>query len=270
VNASTLRGDARKTDKLTVVKAHDLLCRRGVIVPGRTLHRYALEVCDVGRGRRGSTVRVNDGEPGDELQVDFGKMGLVFDVATGRRRVCHALIFTACVSRHCFVWLTFRQTLDDVIAGFEAAWVFFGGVFKTVIPDNMKTIVEHADALEPRLNQAFIEYAQARGFVIDPARVRSPQDKALVSYCTSCCRFDEDSLGELAAHAFDEPRVAGRGRLVEPLVLVVGFVGDEQASAMPGLDRAGVNPQMLSDLIDGEQPTGPEALSVAGELMRAA
>jgi hypothetical protein len=169
-----------RKDGLTVVKVHDLLCRRGVIVPGRTLHRYALEVCDVGRGRRGSTVRVNDGEPGDELQVDFGKMGLVFDVDTDRRRVCHALIFTACVSRHCFVWLTFRQTLDEVIAGFEAAWGFFGGVFKTVIPDNMKTIVEHADALEPRLNQAFVEYAQCRGFVIDPARVRSPQDKPRV------------------------------------------------------------------------------------------
>jgi transposase len=44
----------------------------------------------------------------------------------------------------------------------------------------MKTIVEKADPLEPRLNQAFVEYAQARGFVIDPARVRSPQDKPRV------------------------------------------------------------------------------------------
>ena len=78
------------------------------------------------------------------------------------------------------MWLTHRQTLDDVIAGFEAAWVFFGGIFATVIPDNMKTIVDRADSLEPRLNQAFVEYAQARGFVIDPARVRSPQDKPRV------------------------------------------------------------------------------------------
>ena len=30
------------------------------------------------------------------------------------------------------------------------------------------------------MNQAFVEYAQARGFVIDPARVRSPQDKPRV------------------------------------------------------------------------------------------
>lgn len=44
----------------------------------------------------------------------------------------------------------------------------------------MKTIVERADPLDPRLNQAFVEYAQARGFVIDPARVRSPQDKPRV------------------------------------------------------------------------------------------
>lgn len=172
--------DWLKNGGLTVVKVHDLLCRRGLVVPQRTLHRYALEVCDVGRGRRGSTVRVDDGEPGDELQIDFGKLGLVFDSASGRRRVCHALIFTPVVSRYSFVWLSFRQTIDDVIAGCEAAWVFFDGVFATVIPDNMKAIVERSDSIEPRLNQAFVEYAQSRGFVIDPARVRSPQDKPRV------------------------------------------------------------------------------------------
>jgi hypothetical protein len=91
-----------------------------------------------------------------------------------------ALIFTACFSRHCFVWLTHRQTTADVIAGCEAAWVFFGGVFGTLIPDNLAAVVDGADALEPRFNQAFVEYAQARGFVIDPARVRCPQDKPRV------------------------------------------------------------------------------------------
>ena len=172
--------DWLKKDGLTVVKVWDLLGRRGIVVPQRTLHRCALEVCDVGRGRRGTTVRVNDGEPGDELQIDFGRLGLVFDSDARRRRVCQALIFTPVVSRYSFVWLSFRQTIDDVIAGCEAAWVFFGGVFATVIPDNMKAIVDKSDPLEPRLNQAFVEYAQSRGFVIDPARVRSPQDKPRV------------------------------------------------------------------------------------------
>jgi transposase len=166
-------------DDLTGVKIHELLERQRVVVPLRTVQRYLHEKCGRSRGQ-GPTVRVADGEPGDELQVDFGKMGLIFDPDCGRRRTVYALIFTACYSRHCFVWLSFRQTTEAVIDGFEAAWAFFGGVFRTVIPDNMSAIVDDADALEPRLNQAFIEYAQARGFHIDPARVRRPKDKPRV------------------------------------------------------------------------------------------
>lgn len=164
---------------LTGVKIAELLGRRGVEVPPRTVQRYIAEVLGRRRGR-GSTVRVNDGEPGDELQVDFGRMGLIFDPAAGRERVVQALIFTAVFSRHSFVWLTHRETTEAVIAGCEAAWRFFGGVFRTLVPDNLSAVVDGADAIEPRFNQAFVEYAQARGFMIDPARVRSPQDKPRV------------------------------------------------------------------------------------------
>jgi transposase len=166
-------------DDLTAVKIHELLDRRGIGVPLRTVQRYVHEVCGRTKGQ-GPTVRVVDGEPGDECQVDFGRLGLLFDVKTGRNRVVWALLFTACYSRHQFLWLTFRQTTEVVIEGFEAAWRFFGGVFGTVVPDNMGAIVDDADALEPRLNQAFVEYAQARGFHVDPTRVRHPKDKPKV------------------------------------------------------------------------------------------
>ena len=165
-------------DKLNLVKIHELLSRKGVEVPYRTLHRFAVAEC--GFGRRQPTVRVNDGEPGGELQVDFGKMGFLVDPETGKRRLVWALIFTACYSRHCFVWLSYRQTTEAVIAGFEAAWAFFNGVFAVVIPDNMKPIVNEADSLEPRLNDAFLDYAQSRGFAVDAARVRKPTDKPRV------------------------------------------------------------------------------------------
>ena len=165
---------------LTVVKIGDLLARRGVLVPHRTLHRYCVERTDYrGRGAR-ETVRVADGEPGVECQIDFARMGLIDDPETGRRRVVHALIFTAVYSRHMFVWLTFATTLEAIVAGCEAAWRFFGGVFKVLVPDNMKPIVAQADAVNPRFTVGWLEYAQARGFVTDPARVRSPQDKPRV------------------------------------------------------------------------------------------
>jgi transposase len=164
---------------LTVVKVHTLLGRQGVAVPKRTLERFCAELCGPRRGQKW-TVRVADGEPGVELQVDFGRMGLMYDPDTDRRRVVHALILTACVSRHCFVWLTFTQTLADILCGFEAAWAFFGGVFAVVIPDNMAAIVDKANPTEPRLNAAFVEYAQDRGFVVDATRVRHPKDKPRV------------------------------------------------------------------------------------------
>jgi len=166
-------------DGLTVVKIHSLLTRLGVEVPIRTLERFCAKHFGPRRGA-GTTVRVADGEPGEELQVDFGRMGLLYDSVTNRRRVCHALILTACVSRHQFVWLCFSQTIADVIEGLEAAWEFFGGVFKVVVPDNMSPIVDKANPTEPRLNQAFVEYAQDRGFLIDATRVRHPKDKPRV------------------------------------------------------------------------------------------
>lgn len=49
---------------LTAVKVGELLERKGVRVPGRTLHRYTKEECWHGRGGK-TTVRVTDGEPGE-------------------------------------------------------------------------------------------------------------------------------------------------------------------------------------------------------------
>lgn len=164
-------------DGLTMVKSHELLARQGVVVPYRTFVRFCTERLGTGRRRR-VTVRVADPKPGCELQVDFGRMGLVPDGE--RRRVCWALIFTACYSRHCYVWLTFTQTTADVICGFEAAWLFFLGVYPVVIPDNMAQIVVKADKVAPRLNDTFLEYSQSRGFAVDAARVRTPTDKPRV------------------------------------------------------------------------------------------
>ena len=170
-------GDGKDAKPLSIVKIEELLARQGCVVPYRTLHRFATDRC--GFRVKDTTVRVNDGEPGVELQVDFGHMGyLVGD--DGRRRKVHALIFTAVHSRHMFVWLSYSQTLAAVIAGCEAAWVFFGGVFKVIIPDNLKPVVVDADAVNPRLSTGWLDYAQHAGFVTDPARVRSPKDKPRV------------------------------------------------------------------------------------------
>jgi transposase len=165
-------------DPLSIVKIEELLARQGVVVPYRTLHRFAVERC--GFRVKTSTVRVADGEPGVECQLDFAQLGLLFDPETGKQRRVHALIFTAVLSRHMFVWLTYSQTLAAVIAGCEAAWGFFGGAFRVLVPDNLKAVVSNADAVNPQLSKGWLDYAQHVGFGTDPARVRSPQDKPRV------------------------------------------------------------------------------------------
>lgn len=163
---------------LSIVKIEELLARQGCVVPYRTLHRFAVERC--GFRVKTTTMRINDGEPGVECQIDFAQMGFILDADTGKKRRVHALIFTAVLSRHMFVWLTYSQTLAAVIAGCEAAWSFFGGVFKVLIPDNLKPVVSNADAVNPRLAPGWLDYAQHVGFATDPARVRTPQDKPRV------------------------------------------------------------------------------------------
>ena len=163
---------------LSIVKIEELLTRQGCAVPYRTLHRFAVERC--GFRVKTTTMRVADGEPGVECQIDFAQMGFILDPGTGKKRRVHALIFTAVVSRHMFVWLTYSQTLVAMVAGCEAAWEFFGGVFKVLIPDNLKAVVTKADAVNPRLSVGWLDYAQHVGFATDPARVRTPQDKPRV------------------------------------------------------------------------------------------
>jgi transposase len=67
--------------------------------------------------------------------------------------------------------------VEATIEGLEQAWVFFQGCPKRLVLDNFPAAVAGPDPLNPRPTRAFMEYSQARGFLLDPARVRKPKDK---------------------------------------------------------------------------------------------
>ena len=77
---------------LRLTKARKLLVRQGIQIPYSTLHRFAVAELDFGRSA--ATVAVADGEPGQELQLDTGWMGLLEPDAQGRRRRFRAWIFS--------------------------------------------------------------------------------------------------------------------------------------------------------------------------------
>ena len=139
-------------ERLQLTRIQELLAARGCQVAYSSLHRFVAR--RNWRGRSRSTVRMEDTAPGEVAELDFGRLGLIQYPETGRRRTAWALIVVLGYSRHSFVWPTFSQKLEDVIAGLEAAWAFFGGVPKYLVIDNFPAAVAGADALHPRLTGA--------------------------------------------------------------------------------------------------------------------
>jgi len=162
---------------LRLVRIRELLAREGIRVSYSMLRRYVQR--ELGWGGPRVTVRLADTAPGEEAQVDFGHVGWLVDL-TDKRRKLWALIVSLSYSRYMFVWPTLTQTVADVCEGLDAAWRFFGGIPRRVVIDNASAMVTVPNAQAPILQRSFQEYAQARGILVDPARVRSPQDKGRV------------------------------------------------------------------------------------------
>ena len=115
-------------DRLQMTRIQELLTVRGCAVSYPSLRRFILK--RNWRRLSQTTVRREDTAPGEVAEADFGRLGMITDPATGRRQAVWAMVIVLCHSRHCFVWPIQSQKLEDVIAGLEAAWAFFGGMPK--------------------------------------------------------------------------------------------------------------------------------------------
>jgi len=185
---------------LKLSKIHTLLVRNHAVeVSYDTLRRYAMQ--KLGWRKKAATIRLEDPPAGQEAQVDFGKMGQLVDAEAGRPRVLWALVITLAFSRYQFVWPTFAQTTEAVCDGLDRAWWFLDAMPRTLVPDNTKAMIKDPDALNPTLVASFLDYVQARGIFVDPARIRHPKDKPRVENQVPYVReswFDGETFGDLA------------------------------------------------------------------------
>ena len=91
-------------DRLEVTRVQELLAERGCRVSYASLHRFVAR--RNWRRRNPGTVRMAESAPGEVAELDFGRLGLVADPETGRRRTVWALIVVLAHCRHSFVWPT--------------------------------------------------------------------------------------------------------------------------------------------------------------------
>jgi transposase len=166
-------------DHLLLSKVHELLGREGLAVSYSSLYRFARKWCDFGTASS-ICVRRAESLPGEMAEVDFGRLGPLQELGSRQPRMVQGFIVTLGYSRFSCVIPVFKQDLPTVIDCFERAWEFFGGCPRRVVLDGMKACIDQADPYTPRFNRTFLEYANYRRFLPDPARPRHPQDKPVV------------------------------------------------------------------------------------------
>jgi transposase len=161
--------------------------------------------------------------PGQEAQVDYGKLGMWADPRTGKRVTVWAFVMVLACSRHMFVRPVLKMDQQAWTEAHVAAFGFFGGVPARLVPDNLATGVTKADLYDPKLNRSYAELAEHYRVLIDPARAGKPKDKPRVERPMPYVRDsfwrgrEFVSLQQMQAAAIDWCRDVAGGRRCRPL-----------------------------------------------------
>lgn len=126
------------------------------------------------------TVLRDDVEPGSEDQIDYGHLGQWTNPRTGKRHRIWAFVMVLPCSRHMFVRPVLYLHQHAWTEAHVAAFRYFGGVPRRLVPDNLRTGVDKPDLYDPKINKAYAELATHYGALVDPARAGRPKDKPRV------------------------------------------------------------------------------------------
>ena len=143
--------------------------------------------------------------PGEEAQVDYGSGPMVRDPQTGKYRRTRLFVLTLGYSRKCVRLLVFRSTTRVWAELHEKAFRRLGGATRVVVLDNLREGVLAPDIYDPALNPLYKDLLQHYSAVALPCRVRDPDRKAYVSYCTlsGACNVEDRLLGLPASLALE-------------------------------------------------------------------
>lgn len=121
----------------------------------------------------------HDHVPGEKAYFDFAGLTVRYRDGDGERK---AQIFVAALgwSNAIFAHAYADQSATSWLDGQHRAFVAFGGVPAIGVPDNPRALVARADRYEPKLTAAYADFARHYDFIVLPARVRKPKDKAAV------------------------------------------------------------------------------------------
>jgi transposase len=119
-------------------------------------------------------------KPGDRAEIDYADGIEILDPVTGEIQKTQLFVGVLCHSRYAFAEFTWTQSSADFLQSHVNMFEFFGGSTQVISPDNLKSAVTKTHRYDPAINQAYTKLAAHYEIGVVPARVRTPQDKAIV------------------------------------------------------------------------------------------
>lgn len=152
---------------------------------------------------------------GDKVFVDYtGKKMEIVDRHTGEVKQVQVFVAILGASQLTYVQATHSQRKEDFLGALENTFIYFGGVPKAIVNDNLKTGVTKSDRYEPEVNETFLDFALHYGTTVLPTRAIKPRDKALVeSAVTIVYRRIFAPLRKQVFHSLEELNQAIRVKL---------------------------------------------------------
>jgi transposase len=182
----------------------------------------------------GATMRI-ERKPGEVIEVDWAGDTMTFlDPGTGAARKAFLFVAALPYSTYFYVEAFADQRLSVWIDAHIAAFEFFGGVARLLVPDNLRTGVTRADRYEPVINPAYAQLAEHYGTAIIPARVRRPRDKAVVE---NTVRHGANAI----IAALRDRQFIGLGEVNDAIAEQVGVI-----NARPFAKRAGSRAEVFT------------------------
>jgi transposase len=118
--------------------------------------------------------------PGSRIEIDYCDGIDLVNIGTGEFIKTEFFVGVLCNSRYTFAEFTMSQKSEDFLSSHVRMFNFFGGCSQLLSPDNLKSAVTKAHRYDPVINPAYTRLAAHYGVAVVPARVKRPQDKAIV------------------------------------------------------------------------------------------
>ncbi len=154
---------------------------------------------------------------GHEMFVDYtGKKLRIYDRETGQATEVEVFVAILPYSQYTYVEACASQKREDFFQCMSNALLYYGGVPKAIVSDNLKSAVTRASKYEAVINKTFKEFSLHYRCAMNPTRAYSPQDKALVENAVNLAyQRVFYPLGEMKFFSLDELN-AEIGKLLGP------------------------------------------------------